>query len=183
MVDSDAPNTRDEWVVVVPPLPRRHADTLWDEWRTHAGVELQSDDIRVDLVRADGGDHRRYCVRGLMLVDTDQLVARLRQMGGEIGHIVEEHQADHGDILLHNLVADLRRFAERTFDGGPSELLDRLLRLLADAFDQADAVVANAIAVSFVEDSCLWKPEVSEFVAVWPSSLQREARRQLNAGS
>lgn len=183
MVDRDAPSARDEWLVVVPPLPRRDADNLWDEWRTHAGVELQSEDIRVDLIRADGGDHRRYWVRGLTVVDTDQLVASLRQLGGEIGHIIEGHQADHAEILLHLLVADLRRFAETAFERGPSELLDRLLRLLADAFDQADAMVANAIAVSFVEDSCLWKPGVSEFVAAWPSSLQREARRQLDAGS
>ncbi len=59
--------------------------------------------------------------------------------------------------MLHLLVAGLRRFAERTFDGGPSKVLDRLLHLLAEAFEKADAMVANAIAVSFVEDSCPWE--------------------------
>jgi hypothetical protein len=133
--------------------------------------------------RVVGGDHRRYRVRGLKLVDTDQLVASLRQLGGEIGRIVEGHQADYDDVLLHVLVAELRRFAERTFDGGSSEVLDRLLDLLAESFEQADAIVQNAIAVSFVEDSCPWEPAVSEFVAVWPGPLQREARRQLDSRS
>jgi hypothetical protein len=183
VVGDDGPNARDEWVVVVPPLRGRDADNLWQEWRTRAAIELRPDDIRVDLIHTDSGDHRRYRVRGLELVDTDQLVARLHQMGGEVGRIVEEHQADYDGVLLHVLVADVRRFAERTFDGGSNEVLDRLLDLVADSFERADAMVQNAIAVSFVEDACPWEPGVSEFIAAWPGPLQREARRQLDSRS
>ena len=116
---------------------------LWNEWRAHVAIELRPDDIRVGLIDAAGGNHRRYWARGLRLVDTEQLVSNLRQQGGEIGRIVDDHEAEYGGVLLHLLIADLRRYAWNAFDSSSSELLKPLLDLLADAFEQAALYVCR----------------------------------------
>lgn len=92
--------------------------------------------------------------------------------------VVEDHLAYYDELLLHLLVADIRRLAIAMFERGQSEPLARLLRLLDRSLTEGDDPVENAVAVSFVEDTGWWNPEVSAFMDAWPAGLAAEAERQ-----
>ena len=95
--------------------------------------------------------------------------------------MVEEHVADQGgELLLHLLMGDLRRLAIAAFDRGDGDLLQRLLSVLDAALRDGDERVENAVAVSFVEDTGWWEPEMQPFMATWPNALQAEAEKQKN---
>jgi len=55
------------------------------------------------------------------------------------------------------------------------------LALLDEALRGGDEHVENAVAVSFVEDSCGWDPRLAAFVSAWPPGLKAEAERQQSA--
>lgn len=95
---------------------------------------------------------------------------------------VREHLADNdGELLLHLLMADLRRLAVNWFDQGSVAPLDRLLAVVDAGLCRGDERVENAVAVSFVEDAAWWEPASGAFVATWPSGLAQEVERQRDA--
>jgi hypothetical protein len=102
----------------------------------------------------------------------------------EAGAIVEEHLNDQdGELLLHLLVADIRRFVLAAHERGDEELTGRVLAFLDLALTTGDSAVENAIAVSFVEDVGWWDPAVQAFIAIWPAGLRAEVKRQSATGA
>ncbi|MCU1417068.1 MAG: vanillate demethylase subunit, partial [Schumannella sp.] len=99
----------------------------------------------------------------------------------EVGPVVDEHLADQdGELLMHLLMPDLLRFATSAFGAGNLAMSAKLLNFVGTAFENADARVDNAIAVSFVEHVGGSPGETPEFIATWPRSLLNERDRQLN---
>lgn len=110
-----------------------------------------------------------------------EFVARLSTVCPETQPIVDEHLADFdNEILLHVLIADVRRFAIASFEGEHIELLKRCLDVVDTGMSDGDDYVRNAIGVSFVEDTPLWDAEMRPYVATWPAALRDEAERQRN---
>ena len=64
------------------------------------------------------------------------------------------------------------------FERGESDSLARLLGVLDRSLLEGDEDVENAVAVSFVEDTGWWDPEMGPFMSVWPAGLMAEAERQ-----
>ena len=81
-------------------------------------------------------------------------------------------------MLLHLLVADVRRFALASFDRGDDAVTPPLLDFLALALRTGDAHLRNAIAVSFVEGTGCWDPAMQPFIATWPPALAAEVELQ-----
>lgn len=106
-------------------------------------------------------------------------IATLRSEVPEAETTVREHLEDNeGGILLHLLIADLRRLAIDAYNSHRPEVLQRLLDVLDRALVGGTPAVNNAIAVSFVEDTGWWNPAMQPFVESWPSDLRAELRRQ-----
>lgn len=96
--------------------------------------------------------------------------------------IVAEHLVDNGnELLLHLLIADVRRFSIEQFERDDSEALSRCLDVVAQGLIEGDEYVENAVAVSFVEDTGWWDPLMQPFIASWPLPLREEAERQRRA--
>lgn len=93
-------------------------------------------------------------------------------------HLVTEHMKDNDELLLHLLVADLRRYAIEEFDSGRRDELGRLLSVIECALRDGREDVTNAMAVSFVEDTGWWDPGMQPFIDAWPSELRAEVDRQ-----
>jgi len=92
---------------------------------------------------------------------------------------VEEHLHDNdGELLLHLLTADLRRLAIAWLAEGHVERMQRLLTCVETGLLHGDEAVRNAMAVSFVEDTGWWLPEMRAFIGAWPAGLARELNRQ-----
>ena len=92
---------------------------------------------------------------------------------------MENHLADHGELLLHVLMADVRRWLISAFYNLQDDTETMaVLELLEEALSRGDARLENAVAISFVEDSCPWHPRMGAFVDAWPGGLRREAERQ-----
>lgn len=114
-----------------------------------------------------------------MAITREEFVAALREAGPEVTAIIDENlAAQAGEILLHPLVADLRRLAINLFELEDSDDLDRLLAALGQGLTEGDPEVENAVAVSFVEDTGWWDQSMSAFIAAWPSGLRAEVERQ-----
>lgn len=97
----------------------------------------------------------------------------------EIRDLIDVHLRDQsGELLLHLLVADVRRVAVDAFQRGDGDLLRRLLDLLDRALREGDELVENAVAVSFVEDTGWWEPAMRPFIDAWPAALRAEALHQ-----
>lgn len=111
-------------------------------------------------------------------MDSDQFLQELLRVVPEARTTVDEHLRDHGEVLLHLLVADLRRLTLRAHQTGDDALSDRLLSVMAAALTSGDEQVENAIAVSFVEDSAWWEPPAESFLRTWPAPLVQEVERQ-----
>lgn len=105
-------------------------------------------------------------------------VSRVRSADPRLDAVVDGHLADHDELLLHLLVADLRRCAEAAQDSRDFALRDSVLSLLDSALADGDEALDNAVAVSFVEDSAWWEPGKDEYLASWPSTLTDEVNRQ-----
>lgn len=106
----------------------------------------------------------------------------LRMLGAacpETKAIVDAHLRDlDNELLLHVLIADVRRFAIERFEANDTSKLTCCLDVVATGLTDGDEYVENAVAVSFVEDTGLWDPEMEPFIAMWPSPLLVEAKRQ-----
>lgn len=112
-------------------------------------------------------------------MSTDQFVAMLLHEVPGVQAVVREHLEDNdGELLLHLLIADLRRYAMQAFDADESDVLGRLLGVVDRAMHDGDDSVENAIAVSFVEDTGWWDDATQPFIAAWPEGLRAEAARQ-----
>lgn len=92
--------------------------------------------------------------------------------------VVAEHWDDFdGDVVLHLLVADVRRLCEDAWRRQDYTLMRRYLDLLDWALRTGDEHVSNAVSVSFVEDTGLWDAAMRDYVAAWPPALAAEADR------
>ena len=108
----------------------------------------------------------------------DEFVARLVAACPETQPIVDEHLADfENEILLHLLIADVRRFAIAAFEAGDIDVLRKCLDAVGTGMS-GDDYVQNAIGVSFVEDTPLWDTTMGPYIATWPVPLKDEAERQ-----
>ena len=105
-------------------------------------------------------------------------LAELDKIVPEVQAVVAEHAEDNGELLLHLLIADLRRFAADAFQESPTDVLERLLTLINRALVEGSEDIRNAVAVSIVEDTGWWDPAMQGFIESWPSQLKQEARRQ-----
>ncbi len=111
-------------------------------------------------------------------------VASLIEAAPEVQPVVDENLRDQdGQLLLHLLVADVRRFSIATFESGDEDLSHRLLSAIDTGLREGDEEVENAIAVSFVEDTGWWEPAMQPFIASWPHGLQGEVTRQRSSRS
>ena len=108
---------------------------------------------------------------------TDFLDALARDVP-ECQSVLVEHLEDNDGVLLHLLVADLRRFAIKSFDAGQRDVTDRLLALVDLALREGTDDVQNAMAVSFVEDTGWWDRSMQPFIEAWPAGLRAEVDRQ-----
>ncbi len=176
--DANAPR----WAVVVPPNRPLIARQLWAEWLSTRVVQPASTDIRVDTIRAEGGDLLRYRVKGVEVLSIEDLAVRVGENYDGARSIVDEHRLEWGvDILSHLLVADLRRHTEAWFEvhGSHYECVEDM----AAGLNDGDASVQNAIAISFVEDTGWWDASRQDLVGVWPQGLRNEVARQREIGS
>jgi hypothetical protein len=115
------------------------------------------------------------------MTSAEFLTALISQVSEAEGTLREHLEDQEGELLLHLLTADLRRLAITWFEDGQSERLTRLLGVVDTALREGDDAVENAIAVSFVEDTGWWDPDMDRFIAVWPDGLRAEAQRQRDA--
>ncbi len=116
---------------------------------------------------------------GAVAMDTAHFVDLLLRTVPEAGDLHREHLEDNfGELLLHPLVADVRRLSFRAFEAGDRDLLRRCLEVMDAALRDGDVELENAVAVSFVEDTGWWDPDMQLFVAAWPAALRAEAERQ-----
>ena len=114
-----------------------------------------------------------------MSISSQEFLAELSFSVPESQELVAEHLDYHEGLLLHVLMADLRRMAIAMFESGEYDSLARLLGVLDRSLVEGDEYVENAVAVSFVEDTgWWWDPEMGPFMSVWPAGLMAEAERQ-----
>lgn len=108
------------------------------------------------------------------------LLNRLAADVPEAQPAVVQHLEDHESLLLHLLIADLRRFAIQCFEAGQSEVIQRLLDLIDLALREGTEEVENAMSVSFVEDTGWWDSATQPFIEAWPPGLRAELDRPRN---
>ena len=108
----------------------------------------------------------------------DDFLSALAREVPETQGVVAEHMEEFDELILHLLVADLRRYGFDEFDSGRRDVLARLLNVIDRALLDGAEDVNNAMAVSFVEDTGWWIPETQPFIEVWPSGLRAEVERQ-----
>jgi hypothetical protein len=116
-----------------------------------------------------------------MPISEPQFVASVVAAVPEAQQVVEKHLVDQeGELLLHLLMADLMRLAIASFEQGDADLLRRLLAVIDAGLRDGDEEVENAVAVSFVENTGWWDPQMQPFIATWPAGLRAEADEQRN---
>ncbi len=98
-----------------------------------------------------------------------------------MGAVADEPLAANDGLLVHLLVADLRRQAEAAHETHDFDLRDRSLVLMDSALADGDQALENAVAVSFVEDSGWWEPGKDDYLACWSATLTEELNRQRGA--
>jgi hypothetical protein len=111
----------------------------------------------------------------------DDFVVGLRRQVPRAGALIDEHRSFYDDLLLHVLVADLRRMALDLFESGDAEGLVQLLDVIDHGIREGDDAVRNAVAVSFIEDTGCWEPAMQGFIDTWPPAIRTEADRQSRA--
>lgn len=81
-------------------------------------------------------------------------------------------------MLLHLLVADVRRLSEEAWRRHDGDVVRRCVHRLHGALRTSEDAVQNAVAVSFVEDTGWWDTAMDACLATWPPALAAEAERQ-----
>ncbi len=118
-----------------------------------------------------------------MSLTTPEFVVSLTARMPETTVTINEHLADQdGELLLHLLMGDLRLLAIDWFRTGQTDALVRLLSVLEQGLERGDTYVANAVAVSFVEDLGWWEPETQPFVDALPAGFLAEVESQRKHG-
>lgn len=95
----------------------------------------------------------------------------------ESAGLVDEHLADNDGLLLHLLMADLLRMTVSTYAAGDVAVTDRLLEFIDWCLREGDEYVANAVAVSFVEDFGAHPGDSEALLNRWPPALRAESGR------
>jgi hypothetical protein len=113
-----------------------------------------------------------------MAMSADRFAERLVAEVPEAEAVVAEHLEDNDELLLHVLMYNLVQLCEAAWAAANHDVLRRCLALLNDALLDGDEYVKNAVAVSFVEDSCWYEPANQEYIATWPPALQAEVESQ-----
>lgn len=113
-----------------------------------------------------------------MSISSQAFVGELSSAVPESQELIAEHLEFNEELLLHLLIADLRRMALAMFEQDEVDPLQRLLAVLDRSLTEGDDFVSDAVAVSFVEDTGWWDPEMSGFMSEWPAGLTAEAERQ-----
>lgn len=118
-----------------------------------------------------------------MALTASEFASRLTSAVPESSTTLREHLAEEtGELLLHVLMGDLLRLALGWFEQGETDALARLLDVLDTALREGDEYVRNAVAVSFVEDSGWWEPDMQPFIATLPGELANEVERLRHSG-
>ena len=118
-----------------------------------------------------------------MSLTASEFVGSLTAQVPETAVTINEHLADQGgELLLHLLMGDLRLLAIEWFRTGQTDALERLFSVLEQGLGRGDEYVANAVAVSFVEDLGWWEPETQPLVDALPAGLLAEVERQRSNG-
>ena len=113
-----------------------------------------------------------------MMIDAADFLDRLDAISPEIGRMISDHLVENeGELLLHLLVADVRRVVENAYQARDRELVRRCLAVLDEALRDGDDQVTNAVAVSFVEGIAFDLPRRA--IRSWPETLRNEAERML----
>ncbi len=90
---------------------------------------------------------------------------------------VRQHRDEYdSELLLHLLVANLRRLAIEARARADADVLVPLLAAMGVGLVEGDGSVRNAVAVSFVEDTGCWDPGMAEFITSWPAKPSRRDR-------
>ena len=143
------------------------------------GVRSRKGRCRSTWFCSEPPDRRRAAASVRLVLTKESFVIALLDAVPEAQPLVTEHWNDHdGEVLLHLLVADVRRLSEDAWRRHDHPLLRRCLDLLDLALRTGDVYVDNAVAVSFVEDSRWWDSAVSDYIAAWPTALAAEVERQ-----
>ena len=112
------------------------------------------------------------------MLDRSAFVEELRRVVPEAEPTLAEHLDDlGGELLLHLLLPDLLRLTIAAFQRSDEDLCERLLGLMARGLEDGDEYVANAVAVSFVEDFGASPGETDDLLELWPPVLRRELGR------
>lgn len=112
------------------------------------------------------------------MLDRQAFVDALLAGAAEAEPTLAEHLDDHdGELLLHLLLADALRLTVSAFHAGKRDLSERILNVMARGLEEGDDYVANAVAVSFVEDFGASTGESDDLLALWPPVLRRELGR------
>lgn len=114
-----------------------------------------------------------------MQISAPEFVERVAATSGPAAAVVTEHLDDNdGELLLHLLVADLRRLAISAHRNSEPDVLAPLLAAMTVGLVEGDEAVENAVAVSFVEDTGSWDKKTADFISSWPAELRAEDERQ-----
>lgn len=113
------------------------------------------------------------------MLHASEFVELLANLSPQTRSIVDDHLREYeNELLLHLLVADIRRFCVERFDADDSDALNPCLEVVALGLADGDEHVEQAVAVSFVEDTGWWDRKMKPFIAAWPKPLREEAKRQ-----
>jgi hypothetical protein len=113
-----------------------------------------------------------------LVITRTKFVSELETAVPEASHVAAEHLADNdGELLLHLLMSDLLRMTVRAHEQGERDVTVRLLAFADRCMREGDEDVANAVAVSFVEDFGAHRGETDALLRLWPPALRQELGR------
>jgi hypothetical protein len=159
----------DDPVEIAAAAPVAAARRALVEWATSLGLDVE--DLAADLVideRFGPDGEPVFCSYALrrekasevfasagkpVPITRSEFAARLAAVAPPVRHLLEDHLADNGELLLHPFVTRVRDLAIEAFDEGTSKLSGSLVEVFEAGLRDGDAAVENAVAVSFVEDT------------------------------
>jgi hypothetical protein len=116
-------------------------------------------------------------------IDTEQFIALLVGEVPELSPVLAQSVDEFDGLLFHLFIADVRRFAIAAHERGDEATLHRVLDVVDRGLTDGDESVRNAIAVSFVEDTAWWDPNMGPYISTWPAGLTAEVQRQRSGKS
>src|ERR1700710_530415 len=107
-----------------------------------------------------------------LVIRREDFLSELAVAVPESAGLVDEHLADDDGLLLHLLMSDLLRMTVSTYAAGDVVVTDRLPEFIDWCLRVGDEYVANAVAVSFVEDFGVYPGESDALLKRWPRTLR-----------